>query len=471
MREIKNHPILRFSRGERIKFIFEGKELTAYRGETVAMALYRHGIDVFSESAKLHRPRGMFCAIGKCSSCMMRINGIPNVRTCILPVQKGMIVERQKGLGEKPERTAAKFMPSIERNEKVTIVGGGPAGLSAAITLKKSGITPLIVEQNPLLGGQLIKQTHKFFGSKEEHAGTRGIEIAKEMVDEVKRLNIPYFTNSSAFGFYTDRTLAVFKDNQLVKIKSDYFVFATGAAEKMIPFEGNDIPGVFGAGAAQTMMNVFGIKPGNRVLMVGAGNVGLIVSYQLLQAGVDVACVIEASPKIGGYFVHAAKLRRFGVPILASTTIKRAVGVSRVKKAITVKLDEHFKEIPNTEKEWNVDTVCLATGLIPSVTLLAQAGCEMKYIPALGGYVPLRNRLLETSLKNVFVAGDADGIEEASTAIMEGRIAAFAIAQKEGIDKTSELNETLDELKRLRSGPFGKKILSGIAEAENARLS
>ena len=136
-----------------------------------------------------------------------------------------------------------------------------------------------------------------------------------------------------------------------------------------------------------------------------------------------------------------------------------------------MKLDEHFKEIPNTEKEWNVDTVCLATGLIPSVTLLAQAGCEMKYIPALGGYVPLRNRLLETTLKNVFVAGDADGIEEASTAIMEGRIAAFAIAQKEGIDKTSELNETLDELKRLRSGPFGKKILSGIAEAENARLS
>ncbi len=470
MREIKNHPILRFSRGERIKFIFEGKELTAYRGETVAMALYRHGIDVFSESPKLHRPRGIFCAIGKCSSCMMRINGIPNVRTCILPVQKGMIVERQKGLGEKPERTA-KFMPPIERNEKVTIVGGGPAGLNAAITLKKSGIAPLIVEQNPLLGGQLIKQTHKFFGSKEEHAGTRGIEIAKEMVDEVKRLNIPHFTNSSAFGFYTDRTLAVFKDNQLVKIKSDYFVFATGAAEKMIPFEGNDIPGVFGAGAAQTMMNVFGIKPGNRVLMVGAGNVGLIVSYQLLQAGVDVACVIEASPKIGGYFVHAAKLRRFGVPILASTTIKRAVGVSRVKKAITVKLDEHFKEIPNTEKEWNVDTVCLATGLIPSVALLAQTGCEMKYIPALGGYVPLRNRLLETSLKNVFVAGDADGIEEASTAIMEGRIAAFAIAQKEGIDKTSELNETLDELKRLRSGPFGKKILSGITEAENARLS
>ncbi len=466
MREIKNHPILEFTRGEKVKFFFEGKEISAYQGETVAMVLYRQGINVFSESSKLHRPRGMFCAIGKCSSCMMRINGIPNVRTCILPVQKGMIVERQNGIGEKPENIVTYPAPT-SRKEKVVIVGGGPAGLSAAITLKENGITPLIIEQNPLLGGQLIKQTHKFFGSEKEKAGTRGIKIAGEMVNKIQKMKIPYFTNSAAFGFYPDKTLAVFKKNRLIKINADYFLFTTGAAEKMIPFEGNDIPGVFGAGAAQTMMNIFGIKPGNKVLMVGAGNVGLIVSYQLLQAGVKVSAVVEAAPKIGGYFVHAAKLRRFGVPILTGTTIKRAIGIDRVEKAITVKLNEKFEEIEGSEKEWKVDTICLSTGLIPSIALLTQAGCKIKYVPVLGGYVPIRNESLETNIKNVFVAGDVDGIEEASTAIIEGTVAAYSILGKEGMNAVKQKKEALSELTRLRSGPMGKKILQGLKEAQN----
>ncbi len=466
MREIENHPILEFKRGEKIEFTFEGKTVFAYQGETVAMALYRQGINIFSESTKLHRPRGMFCAIGKCSSCMMRVNGVPNVKTCILPVQAGMIIERQRGFGNKPDK-AITFSGVDVKKEEIVIIGGGPAGLSAAITLKENNINPLIIEQNPVLGGQLIKQTHKFFGSKKEKAGTRGIEIAGEMVNTIKQMHIPYLTTSTAFGFYPDKTLAIFTDNHLLKINANYYIFSTGAAEKMIPFEGNDLPGVFGAGAAQTMMNVFGILPGHKVLVVGAGNVGLIVAYQLLQAGIKVEGVIEAAPKIGGYFVHAAKLRRFGIPILTSTTIKKAIGTNSVKKAITVKLNDKFEEIEGSEQEWGVDTICLSTGLIPSVSLLSQAGCKMKYIPQLGGYVPIRNEFSETTLNNVFVAGDVDGIEEASTAIMEGKIAAYAILKRKQLNVSKKLNETITELKNLRSGPFGNKILQGIKEAQN----
>ncbi len=465
MREIDKHPILHFERKGKIHFIFEGTSIEAYQNETVAMALYRNGLNVFSESSKLHRPRGMFCAIGKCSSCMMRVNGVPNVRTCILPAREGMVVERQRGMGEKPDEIVH-FPQTEEIKEDVTIVGGGPAGLSAALTLKKYGITPLIVEQNPQLGGQLIKQTHKFFGSKKERAGTRGIEIASEMIHSIKEQGVKYFTNSSAFGFYPSDTLGIFKGNQFIKVKSNYFVFAAGAAEKMLPFPGNDIPGVFGAGAAQTLANVFGIRPGKSVLMVGAGNVGLIVSYQLLQAGVEVKAVVEAMPRIGGYFVHSAKLRRFGVPILTSTTIKEVKGINHVEQAITVSLDKDFKEIQGTEKVWDVDTVCLSTGLIPSVTLLAQAGCDIKYVPSLGGYVPLRKNTLETSLKNVFVAGDITGIEEASTAMLEGVVAAYSVLAKKGKDVKEEQEQAMKELKRLRSGPFGKKIREGLKEAQ-----
>ncbi len=465
MREISNHPVLRFERGKHVKFLFEGNPVTAYRGETVAMALYRNGIDVFSESPKLHRPRGMFCAIGKCSSCMMRVNGVPNVRTCILPVTEGMTVERQKGLGEKPSK-AVKYPSSVTEKEKVVIIGSGPAGLSAAITLAENGIAPLIVEQNPNLGGQLIKQTHKFFGSERENAGKRGIDIASEMVESIEKLGVKVYLNSTAFGFYEGKTLGVFAGNKLVKIRSEYFIFATGAAEKMIPFEGNDIPGVFGAGAAQTMMNVYGIKPGENVLMVGSGNVGLIVSYQMLQAGINVKAVIEAAPRIGGYFVHAAKIRRFGVPVYTSTTIKKAIGERRVEKAVIVSLNGKFEEIQGTEKVLDVDTVCLATGLIPSVNLLAQSDVRMKYVSALGGYVPLRNKYLKTSLTNVYVAGDVTGIEEASTAILEGKIAAYSILSDTGKDVGKELSNAISELSELRSGPFGAKIVSGIKEVQ-----
>ncbi len=464
MREINIHPILQFSHGKELKFTFDGTTVKAYKGETVAMALYRSGIDIFSKSPKQHRPRGMFCAIGKCSSCMMRVNGIPNIRTCILPIREGMIVEKQERFGKLPDYIE-KFREPVEIDKEVTVIGSGPAGLSAANIFKEFGIKTIIIEENPQLGGQLIKQTHKFFGSEKEKAGTRGFEIAQDLIKNIENSTIKFITNSTAFSV-DNNTIGVFKDNQYIKVHTKYLLIATGAAEKMIPFPGNDIPGVFGAGAAQTLMNVFGIKPGNSVLMVGAGNVGLIVSYQLLQAGVEVKAVVEAMPTIGGYFVHAAKLRRFGVPILTNTTIKEVNGNLRVEKAITISLNKRFEEIPGTEIVWDVDTVCLSTGLIPSVNLLAQAGSKLKYVPSLGGFVPLRNNDLETTRENIFVAGDVAGIEEASTAILEGHIAALAILERMGFETKKSKIESIKDLNNLRSSPFSKKIIEGLKEAE-----
>ena len=129
-------------------------------------------------------------------------------------------------------------------------------------------------------------------------------------------------------------------EERYFKAKPKKVVVATGALEKLIPFLGNDLPGVYGAGAVQTLMNVYGVKPAKRVLMVGAGNIGLIVSYQLLQAGVDVVAIVEFAPKVGGYWVHAAKVRRLGVPIYLRHTVKRAIGESAVEGAVIQAVDE-----------------------------------------------------------------------------------------------------------------------------------
>jgi len=202
--------------------------------------------------------------------------------------------------------------------------------------------------------------------------------------------------------------------------------------------------------------------------MVGAGNIGLIVSYQLLQAGIKVEAIVEALPKIGGYLVHAAKIRRLGVPIYTSHTLKEVYGTDCVEKVVISEINKNFEFIPGTEKELKVDTVCLAVGLSPLSDLLWQAGCQMKYIPELCGYVALRDDNMKTTKDKIYIAGDVAGIEEASSAMLEGQIAGLNAAVSLGYkhDNYQEWDEKLkEELKELRDNPLSEKIKIGIEKA------
>ncbi|MDI3498183.1 2Fe-2S iron-sulfur cluster-binding protein, partial [Archaeoglobus sp.] len=219
---LQEHPIVDFKRGKEVTIYLNGKPVKAYEGETVAAALYAAGVRVFSRSFRWHRPRGFFCAIGKCSACMMEVDGIPNVRTCKVYVRDGMQVRTQSGMPDAEKdvfsilddvidkvfphgshytkfttsKKAREFM--VKRMRKFTgfgnppkavfqgraeleeietdvlVIGGGPGGMSAAINAGKYGAKVLLVDENPFLGGQLVKQTHRFFGSAKERAGTRG---------------------------------------------------------------------------------------------------------------------------------------------------------------------------------------------------------------------------------------------------------------------------------------------------------
>ncbi|WP_457753740.1 FAD-dependent oxidoreductase [Thermococcus sp.] len=470
---LTEHPILDFQkkRGRKITIYFEGQPVEAYEGETIAMALHAAGIRVLGYSVHKHRPRGLFCAIGKCSSCLMTVNGIPNVRTCITLVEDGMKIERQK---DKPKLPPTVKPPKFKEAKKVSgdivIIGGGPAGLMAAINAADAGAKVILLDENPMLGGQLVKQTHKFFGKREQFAGVRGVKIAEILEEEVrKRENIKIFLETSAIMLLQDGDekliVGVRKNKELIEFRGRAVIVATGAMEKMIPFEGNDLPGVYGAGAIQTLMNTYGVKPGDRVLIVGAGNVGLILAYQLIQAGVEVKAIVEAMPKIGGYFVHAAKVRRLGVPILTSHTILRAEGKEKVERAVVAQIDEKWRPIPGTEKVFDVDVIALAVGLRPSIELLHQVGCQVKYVPELGGHVVIRDSRMETTIKGIFVAGDSAGIEEATTAMLEGKIAGIAAALEIGIAPSEwlkEIEKAQKELDEFRAGPFGRKVLEGI---------
>lgn len=355
------------------------------------------------------------------------------------------------------------------RYTEIAIVGGGPAGLAAALNASKLGARVVLIDRNDYLGGQLIKQTHRFFGSKQQRASERGIDIARELASQVRSSqHINVMTGATALGFYEDGVLALEQHNKIITVKAERIIIATGGAEKTLLFPNNDLPGVYGAGAVQTLVNVFGVKPGKRVLMVGAGNIGVIVSYQLLQAGVEVAAIIEAGPGIGAYWVHAAKVVRAGVPIYTRHTIKAAHGEKEVTGAAIVQLDDNWQQMPGTEKEIDADVICLSVGLTPLTEILWQAGCKMVYVPELSGNVPLRSDNLETSVPGIYVAGDVAGIEEASAAMMEGALAGLNAAASLGYTLDgleADRQNVLQQLEGLRSGPVGEKIRKGLAQA------
>ena len=354
------------------------------------------------------------------------------------------------------------------REVELLIIGSGPAGLCAAISAAESGARVLVLERTFKPGGQLVKQTHMFFGSESQYASRRGVDIADILQKKLKEYGdrVEILTNAAAVGFYEDNVVTVLKDEkEYFKVKARSVICATGAYEKSLAFPNNDLPGIYGAGAVQTLMNVYGVRPGDRVLMVGAGNIGVIVSYQLLQAGIRVVAVLEAAPRIGAYLVHASKLARMGVPILTSHTVKEAIGKDCLEAAIVCEVDDKFNPIPGTEKRYDVDVLCVSVGLSPLNELLAMRGVAMKYVAQLGGSVPMRTESCETSVPGIFVAGDASGIEEASSAMAEGYLSGLCAAAKLGhVPENFEQRRStyLEQLDGLRSGPVGDRIRAGM---------
>jgi NADPH-dependent 2,4-dienoyl-CoA reductase/sulfur reductase-like enzyme/ferredoxin len=413
---IAQHPILPVEPRESAAFRWRGRELMAHEGETIASALFANGVRIFGHHPKDGSPQGIFCANGQCAQCLVMADGRP-VKSCMERVRPGMTLEPAEGLPELPRVERAPVVHDPEEIAvPVLIIGGGPAGLSAAIELGRRGIETLVVDDKHRLGGKLVLQTHRFFGSiNAVYAGTRGIDIGTRLESEVRASGcVRIWLDSTALAVFSDRKVGILRDgSRYALVKPQVLLVAAGAREKALAFKGNTLPGVYGAGAFQTLVNRDLVKPADRLFIVGGGNVGLIAGYHALQAGINVVALVEALPECGGYRVHRDKLARMGVPIYTSHTIVSANGDESVESVTIARVDGRFRPVPGTERSFECDTVLIAVGLDPvdEFTLKAK----------------------EFGL-TVLAAGDAEEIAEASAAMFSGKIRGLEVARALGHD-------------------------------------
>lgn len=293
----------------------------------------------------------------------------------------------------------------MKKSIDVLVVGGGPAGLGAAIEAKKNGASVLIVERNKKLGGILNQCIHPGFGLLWLKEDLTGPEYADRFVKEVERLKIPVLLNSMVLDIKNQDVMVSGKQG-LKKIRAKAIVLAMGCRERtrgalMIP--GTRPSGIFTAGTAQNFMNLKNLMVGKRIVILGSGDVGMIMARRLTLEGAKVVAVLEVLPHCSGLSRNLVQcLRDFDIPLLLSHTVTEIRGKDRLTGVTISKVDDKLRPLEGNKRRINCDTLLLSVGLIPENELSKKAGAVMDN--ATGG--PVVNELMETSVSGIFACGN-----------------------------------------------------------------
>ena len=295
-----------------------------------------------------------------------------------------------------------------EREIDLLVIGGGAAGMAAAVSAYKSGIRDiLILERNASLGGVLSQCIHNGFGLHRFGEDLTGVEFAAKYRDMVESLQIPYLLKTFVISLSEDRTVtAVHPEEGLLRFRAKSIVLAMGCRERsrnalLIP--GARGAGVMTAGTAQRYLNISGYIPGKKIVIVGSGDIGLIMARQFVLEGCEVKAVIEIMPFSGGLPRNMKQcIEDFGIPVYYNSVISEIRGKERVSSVLIGKVGPDRRLIPGTEFEVECDTLLISAGLIPENELTEQAGIEIS--PATKGAVVKED--LETSVPGIFACGN-----------------------------------------------------------------
>jgi sarcosine oxidase, subunit alpha len=405
----------RIDRARTLSFTFDGKAVEALEGDTIGSALFAAGRRTFSRSFKYHRRRGLMCCTGQCPNCLVAVDGAPGVRACTEPVREGIAVRHLNAvpglerdvmavtdviggpftppgfyyktfirprrlwpLYEKALRHAAGLGRLRRRQDErewrteyrrrhadVLVVGGGAAGLSAAIAAARLGADVVVADEGPEPGGRLLAEG--------------GHEHARALAREARAAGVEILTSASALGFF-DGLVAVWQGDTLHQVRARRHVFATGAVEQPLVFASNDLPGVMLSGGARRLASLYAVAPGTTAVVATTSDRGIEAALALRDAGVALAAVADLRPAAGP---APEALRASGVPVLSGWTVVEANGRRAVESAILAPL------AGGEERAFACDLLVVSGGAAPATALVAQAGGRTAY-DATRGHFALR---------------------------------------------------------------------------------
>ena len=330
------------------------------------------------------------------------------------------------------------------------IIGGGPAGLAAAIAAKKQGIDNLLVlERDRELGGILNQCIHNGFGLHTFKEELTGPEYAARFIEQAKELNIPYKLNTMVVDISPEKTVtAISKEDGLTVMEAKSVILAMGCRERSrgaLNIPGYRPAGIFSAGTAQRLVNMEGYMPGKEVVILGSGDIGLIMARRMTLEGAKVKVVAELMPYSGGLKRNIVQcLDDFGIPLKLSHTVVDIDGKERVKGVTLAEVDSKGKPIPGTEEYIPCDTLLLSVGLLPENELSRSAGVELSRVTS----GPVVNESLETSVEGIFACGNVLHVHDLVDFVSQEAAAAgaHAAAYIKGTSETADADEKVIEI-------------------------
>jgi sarcosine oxidase subunit alpha len=454
---------------------------------------------VFTRSFKYHRPRGLYCMTGDCPNCLMHVDGTPNVRTCIEPAREGQVVTHQNawpslgfdllrtfdkldrwlpvgfyykrfhrprwlwplfehvvrhvaGLGRIDMQAPIESHAVVEHlHTGVCVVGSGPAGLAAARAAHAAGADVLLLDRQPRLGGHLLAEQH---GGSDLAPTADAIELQSQLAGLEPQPGLRVLNDTVVFGLYEDNLVGAFRGDQLLKIRAGQVIVCTGGRERPTLFHNNDLPGVMLGRAALRLAAWYGVRPGQRAVVLTSDDSGSRLAERLTRLGVTCVAIVDER--------REPPATASGIAVLAGSRIVKAQGNAQLKAVQVVQCDEAGAAIAGSERELACDLLCLATPLEPAAELAQQRG--VRFQRENGVWRP-------SAVPGVWVAGAAAGTREVALQVLEGRLRGAEAAAALGLEPTglTDLRRRWDDACRAGTLPSAAAALPPSTDSRYGR--